>query len=163
MLLWQRTSWIYSSHSHSLQVDCWFVVYGVLIIQCVFGWFPIWLEMSLLVGMELCWSRAQDCFKVDTICFICLSQDYNQSCIKKRIQRNFLWLGVKKGRQDHLINRDQVCKPKKEVKLDLRRISLRNKTLPWKWLWRCPNERNTLWHKEHLWIMVKEMEHQKFS
>lgn len=40
-----------------------------------------------------------------------------------------------------------MCKSKLEGRLGLGKISLGNKALLGKWLWRYPRESNSLWHK----------------
>ncbi|RVW42857.1 hypothetical protein CK203_083023 [Vitis vinifera] len=63
------------------------------------------------------------------------------------MQRDFLWSRFGEGKRDHLISWNQVCKPWEEGALGFKRISLRNKALLGKWLWRLPRESMTLWHK----------------
>ncbi|RVW99804.1 putative ribonuclease H protein [Vitis vinifera] len=65
----------------------------------------------------------------------------------EKLQRDFLWFGVGKGKKDHLIRWDVVCRPKELGDLGFRKTSLRNIALLGKWLWRFPRERNGLWHK----------------
>ena len=65
----------------------------------------------------------------------------------ERLQRDFLWSGVGKGKRDHLISWDVVCKLKAKGGLGFGKISLRNLTLLGKWLWRYPRESLALWHQ----------------
>ena len=65
----------------------------------------------------------------------------------ERLQRDFFWSGVGKGKRDHLISWDVVCKPKVKGGLGLGKISLKNLTLLGKWLWRYPRESTTQWHQ----------------
>ncbi|RVX10470.1 putative ribonuclease H protein [Vitis vinifera] len=65
----------------------------------------------------------------------------------ERMQRDFLWSGVGKGKRDHLVNWDVVCKPKSRGGLGFGKISIRNVALLGKWLWRYPREGSALWHQ----------------
>ena len=53
-----------------------------------------------------------------------------------RLQRDFLWSGVGKGKRDHLVSWDVVCNLKAKGGLGFGKISLRNLALLGKWLWR---------------------------
>ena len=44
----------------------------------------------------------------------------------ERLQRDFLWLGVREGKRDHLVSWDVVCKPKTKGGLGFGKISIRN-------------------------------------
>ncbi|KAJ9689230.1 hypothetical protein PVL29_014744 [Vitis rotundifolia] len=65
----------------------------------------------------------------------------------ERLQRDFLWSGVREGKRDHLVSWDVVCKPKANEGLGFGKIALRNVALLGKWLWRYPREGSALWHK----------------
>ncbi|RVW12514.1 Transposon TX1 uncharacterized 149 kDa protein [Vitis vinifera] len=52
-----------------------------------------------------------------------------------RLQRDFLWSGVGKGKRDHLVSWDVVCNLKAKGGLGFGKISLRNLALLGKWLW----------------------------
>ena len=65
----------------------------------------------------------------------------------ERLQRDFLWSGVREGKRDHLVSWDVVCNSKVKGGLGSRKISLRNLVLLGKWLWRYPREGSTLWHQ----------------
>ena len=65
----------------------------------------------------------------------------------ERLQKDFLWSGVGKGKRDHLVSWDVVCKPRAKGGLGFGKISLRNLALLGKWLWRYPRESTILWHQ----------------
>ena len=65
----------------------------------------------------------------------------------KKLQREFLWLSYEKGKRDHLVNWDMVCKPKESGELGFGKISLRNQALLRKWLWRYLKEGFSLWYQ----------------
>ncbi|RVW35461.1 putative ribonuclease H protein [Vitis vinifera] len=65
----------------------------------------------------------------------------------ERLQRDFLWPGVGKGKRDHLVSWDVMCNPKTKGGLGFGRISLWNFALLGKWLWRYPREDSALWHQ----------------
>ena len=65
----------------------------------------------------------------------------------ERLQRDFLWSGVGKGKRDYLISWDVVCNPKAKGGLEFGKISIRNFALLGKWLWRYPKEGSALWHQ----------------
>lgn len=63
------------------------------------------------------------------------------------MQRDFIWPGVRKGKMNHLISWEQVHKPKLEGGLGLEKISLRNRAILGKWLYRNPRKCDAIWHK----------------
>ena len=65
----------------------------------------------------------------------------------ERLQRDFLWSGIREGKRDHLVSWDVVCKSKAKKGLGFGKIVLRNVALLGKWLWRYPREGSALWHK----------------
>ena len=65
----------------------------------------------------------------------------------EKLQRDFLWSGVGKGKKDHLIRWKVVSRPKELGGLSFGKTSMRNIALLGKWLWRFLRERNGLWHK----------------
>ena len=65
----------------------------------------------------------------------------------ERMQKDFLWSGVREGKRDHLVSWDAVCKPRVKGGLGIGKILLRNRALLGKWLWRFPRESTTLWHQ----------------
>ena len=58
----------------------------------------------------------------------------------ERLQRDFLWSGVGKGKRNHLVSWDVVCNQKAKGRLGFGKIYLRNIALLGKWLWRYPME-----------------------
>ncbi|KAJ9680073.1 hypothetical protein PVL29_019377 [Vitis rotundifolia] len=65
----------------------------------------------------------------------------------ERLQRDFLWSGIREGKRDHLVSWDVVCNSKAKGGLGFEKISLRNIALLGKWLWRYPREGSALWHQ----------------
>ncbi|XP_073066025.1 uncharacterized protein [Primulina eburnea] len=63
------------------------------------------------------------------------------------LMRNFLWDGADGETHNHVVNWNQVCKPRDRGGLGLENIRLRNRALLGKWWWRCATERNSLWKK----------------
>ena len=47
----------------------------------------------------------------------------------EKLQKDFLWLGSREGKKDHLVNRNMVYKPKESDGLGFGKISLRNQAL----------------------------------
>lgn len=62
------------------------------------------------------------------------------------ILRDFLREGSDKRRKDHLVNWDVVSLPNSEEGLGMGHIIEKNIALHGKWLWRIPQESNSLWH-----------------
>ena len=52
----------------------------------------------------------------------------------EKLQRDFLWLGAREGKKDHLISWDIVCRPKKFRGLGFGKTVLQNHALLGKWL-----------------------------
>ena len=65
----------------------------------------------------------------------------------ERIMRNFLWEGSGEGKGAHLVNWKTVSRPMNEGGLGIGNLDRKNMALLVKWLWRFPNEPNSLWHK----------------
>lgn len=57
---------------------------------------------------------------------------------------------VREGKIDHRVGWNQACKPKKEVRLSIKRISFRNRALVGKWLWGFLRDSDGLWHNDIL-------------
>ena len=65
----------------------------------------------------------------------------------EKLQRNFLWSKIGVGKKDHLLSWEVVCRSKEQGDLGFGKISLRNRALLGKWLWRFPRESSELWHE----------------
>uniref|UniRef100_A0A2N9IL89 Reverse transcriptase zinc-binding domain-containing protein n=1 Tax=Fagus sylvatica TaxID=28930 RepID=A0A2N9IL89_FAGSY len=65
----------------------------------------------------------------------------------ERLQRNFLWGGMGEEFKHHLMGWDKVCTPKEKGGLGVRNLTLFNKALLGKWLWRFGLEEHHLWRR----------------
>lgn len=65
----------------------------------------------------------------------------------EQMQRDFLWEGGG-SKNDHLLSWNEVCKPKSMGGggLGIENITLKNKFLLGKWIWRFTLEESSLWH-----------------
>ena len=61
--------------------------------------------------------------------------------------RNFLWNGAYGEGGDHLVSWNNISRPKEKGGLGIGNLRSKNKALLFKWLWRFPKERETLWAK----------------
>jgi hypothetical protein len=65
----------------------------------------------------------------------------------EKLQRDFLWGGMGDEHKFHLVNWQQVCSPIQYGGLGIRKLSVFNKALLGKWLWRYAVERGALWRQ----------------
>ena len=63
------------------------------------------------------------------------------------LQRDFIWGDMGDEHKFHLVNWQQVCSPLQDGGLGIRNLSVFNKALLGKWLWRYPIESDSLWHQ----------------
>jgi hypothetical protein len=65
----------------------------------------------------------------------------------EKIQRVFLWGGMRDDQKLHFISWNQICGPLRAKGLGIRNVHKFNQALMGKWLWRYVTEREALWHK----------------
>lgn len=61
----------------------------------------------------------------------------------EKIMQDFLWSGIGKTSQDHLVSWEVYCKPKVEGGLGIGHMVHKNVALLGKWLWRFPLEHDS--------------------
>jgi hypothetical protein len=59
----------------------------------------------------------------------------------EKLQRDFLWGGLKEEFKYHLVNWDKVCSPISEGGLGIRNLRVFNQALLGKWVWHYVHER----------------------
>ena len=65
----------------------------------------------------------------------------------EKLQRYFLWGGMGEEFKHHLVDWDKVCTPKEKGGFGVRSMTLFNKALLGKWLWRFGLEEHQLWRR----------------
>jgi len=63
----------------------------------------------------------------------------------EKIMTDFLWNTNDNGNGLHWVNWDEVCHPKQEGGLGIRRLRIMNEALKTKWLWRFAKEYDAMW------------------
>jgi hypothetical protein len=65
----------------------------------------------------------------------------------EKLQRDFLWGGMGDEHKYHLVNWQQICAPLQHGGLGIRNLSIFNKALLGKWLWRYGADHEALWRR----------------
>ena len=65
----------------------------------------------------------------------------------EKLQRNFLWGGETLEKKAHLIKWEVICSEKGQGDLSLRNLTLLNRALIGKWIWRFALESYYIWKR----------------
>jgi hypothetical protein len=65
----------------------------------------------------------------------------------EKLQRDFLWGGIGDEPKFHLVHWKKVCEPLQNGGLGICNLTIFNKALLGKWLWRYGTERESLWRR----------------
>ena len=74
----------------------------------------------------------------------------------EQIQKDFMWGRGNMDKKPHLVKWSMVCANKRNGGLGVRNLSILNRALLCKWIWRFTNEKNALWRNVICWKFGEE-------